>query len=60
MMIDKKENLILSVSNENEAKIVVNKSIFIGIIRKVENREEVFKLLIKDTNSPLYNFIKSQ
>ena len=34
-MIDKKENLILSVSSENEAKIVVNKSIFIGIIRKV-------------------------
>ena len=39
----KKENLILSVSSENEAKIVVNKSIFIGIIRKVENREEVVK-----------------
>ena len=32
-MVDKKENLILSVSSENEAKIVVNKSIFIGIIR---------------------------
>ena len=42
-MIDKKGNLILSVSNENEAKIVVNKSLFIGISRKVENREEVFK-----------------
>ena len=45
-MGDKKENLILSVSSENEAKIVVNKSIFIGIIRKVENREEVFKFRI--------------
>ena len=30
----------------------------LGLINK--NREEVFKLLIKDTNSPLYNFIKSQ
>ena len=44
-MGDKKENLILSVSSENEAKIVVNKSIFIGIIRKVENREEVVKFI---------------
>ena len=54
-MIEKKENLILSVSNENEVKIVVNKSIFIGIIRKVENREEVFKfkeeIMIKYPNA---------
>ncbi len=57
-MIEKKENLILSVSNENEAKIVVNKSIFIGIIRKVENREEVFKfkeeIMIKYPNATHY------
>ena len=30
----------------------------LGLIKK--DKEEVFKLLIKDTNSPLYNFIKSQ
>lgn len=30
----------------------------LGLINK--DREEVFKLLIKDTNSPLYNFIKLQ
>ena len=30
----------------------------LGLIKK--DKEEVFKLLIKDTNSPLYNFIKTQ
>ena len=39
-------------------KIVVNKSIFIGVIRKVENREDVFKfkeeVMIKYPNATHY------
>ena len=42
-MTDVEKNIIFSVDKENEEKIVVNKSIFIGIIRKVENREEILK-----------------
>ena len=42
-MTDGEKNIIFSVDKENEEKIVVNKSIFIGIIRKVENREEILK-----------------
>jgi len=57
-MLDKKNNIIFSVQQDNEEKIVVNKSIFIGIIRKVENREEVFKfkeeVMIKYPNATHY------
>mgnify|MGYP000845812973 FL=1 len=42
-MTDGEKNIIFSVDKENEEKIVVNKSIFIGIIRKVENRKEILK-----------------
>ena len=44
-MTDVEKNIIFSVDKENEEKIVVNKSIFIGIIRKVENREEILKFI---------------
>ena len=37
-MTDVEKNIIFSVDKENEEKIVVNKSIFIGIIRKVGKR----------------------
>ena len=40
-MTNVEKNIIFSVDKENEEKIGVNKSIFIGIIRKVENREEI-------------------
>ena len=57
-MFDKKNNIIFSVQQDNEEKIVVNKSIFIAIIRKVENREEVtqFKkeIMEKYTNATHY------
>lgn len=43
-MFDKKNNIIFSVQQDNEEKIVVNKSIFIAIIRKVENREKLHSL----------------
>ena len=57
-MFDKKNNIIFSVQQDNEEKIVVNKSIFIAIIRKVENREEVTqfkkKIMEKYTNATHY------
>jgi len=57
-MLDKKNNIVFSVQQDNEEKIVVNKSIFIAIIRKVENREEVtqFKkeIMEKYTNATHY------
>ena len=50
LMIDNYDSFVFNVEQYlKESLKLINK-----------NREEVFKLLIKDTNSPLYNFIKSQ
>ncbi len=57
-MLKKKYSTIFSVEEENEEKIVVNKSIFIAIIRKVENREDIIKfkegIIKKYTNATHY------